>query len=433
MRRPALKTICALALLLASLGGASPLQAQDANVAIEHYRAGIAAMQKEDWVAWERSMRAAIAAAPEQPVLLRDLARALARQGKNDEAVAWLRRVAPMGVDLGVAGDEHFAALRDRGDFQAVVAEIAAAHTAMGEPEVAMRLDLDDFMPEGIAYDPGDDVFYLGSVRHGRIIRVSTTGQWEKFADPGDMPGVLGLRVDAQRRTLWALSAVMPGVVGFTDERNGNAAVHCFDLDGGGVTASSIQVSNADGEHNLNDLVVAADGTAYITESVLGAVYTLAPGEQRLVELVGEGEIRGPNGIALSEDGTILYVAQYAWGLVAVDLERRSWTSMPHPADTYPIGIDGLYLHNGALIAIQNYAGLQQVTRFALGGDGRSIVGARVLARHHPRFDDPTTGAFRGDDFYVIANSQLTRADTDGNVPPADTFDDTFILKLTVK
>jgi hypothetical protein len=313
-----------------------------------------------------------------------------------------------------------------------VLAEFARHRTALGDAVEATRLDLDDFLPEGIAHDPQDDVFYLGSVRHGKILRVGRDGATREFAALDDMGGVLGLRVDEERRNLWAASSIFPEVVGFVEERRGQGAVHRFDLITGEVEVR-YSLPSTDGAHDFNDIALAPDGTAYVTDTARGAVYLIHPERDRLEELIAPGELRGPNGIALSADGELLYVSQYAWGLVVVDLPLGSWEPMEHPDDVFPIGIDGLYLRDHTLVGVQNYLGLAQVTRFELSGNGRALVGSCILARHHPRFEEPTTGAFRGDDFYVIANSQLLRVDPDGVVPPPDTFDDTYILKMRIE
>lgn len=405
----------------------------DTAGSVAHYRAAMAAADSGNTGAYESRMRAAVELAPGQPVMMFHLARALALEGHGDEAVKWLARVVATGADPGIADNDAFASLRGRDDFKAVVADAAARRTPIGRPEVALRLEVGDMLPEGIAWDPDDESFFLSSVRHREVVRVARGRAPERFAAPDDMYGALGLFVDSDRSDLWVVSTMMPGVEGYTEGTDGNCAVHRFDIVSGNVERA-YQLIRADGRHSLADIAVSPGGIAYVTDSAEGTIYTVDPnGDDRLLELIGPGELRGPNGIALSGDGRLLYVSQYAWGLAVVDIAARTWMPLAHPDDVATFGVDGLYAHDGALVGIQNYAGLSQVTRFQLSGDGRSIVSARVIVRHDEHMDDPTTGAFVGDDFYFIANSQLPRVRDDGSVPPSNTFDDTFILRTVVE
>ena len=48
---------------------------------------------------------------------------------------------------------------------------------ADGRSEIAFRLPERDLIPEGICYDPEDDVFYLGSIRKSKILKISRDGE----------------------------------------------------------------------------------------------------------------------------------------------------------------------------------------------------------------------------------------------------------------
>ena len=63
-----------------------------------------------------------------------------------------------------------------------------------------------DLIPEGICYDPDEDVFYLGSIRKSKILKISRDGDVEVFVPPVEARdrGYLGMRIDQNRRVLWA-------------------------------------------------------------------------------------------------------------------------------------------------------------------------------------------------------------------------------------
>ena len=73
-------------------------------------------------------------------------------------------------------------------------------------PEVAFRFPERDLIPEGMCYDPAGDVFYLGSIRKSKILEISRDGEFREFVTSVDneIRGFLGMRVDVERRVLWA-------------------------------------------------------------------------------------------------------------------------------------------------------------------------------------------------------------------------------------
>ena len=75
--------------------------------------------------------------------------------------------------------------------------------------EVAFRIADPDLIPEGIAYDPKTRTFFVGSTFKRKIVAVDAAGRARDFTTEAQdgIFGVLGLRVDADRRILWAISA----------------------------------------------------------------------------------------------------------------------------------------------------------------------------------------------------------------------------------
>ncbi len=119
-----------------------------------------------------------------------------------------------------------------------------------------------------------------------------------------------------------------------------------------------------------------------------------------------------PNGIALSGDDRTLYVAD-TLGVVSVDLASGETRDVdPGPRSTLA-GVDGLYWHNGSLIAIQNGIGSPRVAAFHLSSDGLRVTRTTVLENRTNFCVLPTTGAIRGSDFFFIANSQIDNMNND--------------------
>jgi hypothetical protein len=266
-------------------------------------------------------------------------------------------------------------------------------------------------------------------MRQRRIVRIHTDGSTTDLLGPDDgLMGVLGLQVDATRRVLWACSGHIREMEGYDETQTGRTSITKFDL----ATSKVIRrfdLSAEDRAHDFNDVAVASTGVAYITDSLGGGIYVIDE-HSAFNPLLPPETLNGPNGIAVGPNDRVLYVSQYSVGLSIVDLETLDIRMLPHPAEVVTVGIDGLYYHDGALIGVQNMAGLDRVTRFHLTDDGRYITSADVLDAHDPHLEDPTTGAIVDGAFVYIANSQLPKFDADGNLPPVEEMDPTFILEV---
>jgi len=425
-----------IASLLLSLVATTSLAATNERTAelVGHYRAGIAAMQARDWAAYDEQMRLALEIEPGHPALERHVARACAMTGRFDEAFLWLGRAVESGADFSIEMDAYLDTLKSDARFDTLLARVQALKQPMGNGREAFALAEADFLPEGIAWDPGEDIFYLGSIRRRSIVRIHRDGSHENFVAPGadGLLGVLGLRVDEYRRELWAVTVAQPGMSGLSDANNGTCTVHRYSLESGELL-NVYRLGKEDEEHNLNDIVIATDGRAYITDALSGALYTITPGKEMLEVLHGPGTFYAPNGLALSSDGNRLYVAQYSIGIAIMDTATLEADVLPHPASVHPVGIDGLYYDGGSLIGVQNFLGMQQVTRFRLAPGGSAITSAEILQRQHPRFEDPTTAAIANGTIFVVANSQLPKLSADGTVPSPDAFTATYIISIDLQ
>ncbi len=283
------------------------------------------------------------------------------------------------------------------------------AGCAQAPVEVAFTIPDPHLVPEGIAYDPVDEAFYVGSTNLRKIVRVDADGQARDFVGPADkgLWGVLGLCVDPSRRVLWAASSHAGVGMPMQDmdaEGVGSAGIFKYDLTSGALIKRYL-LSSDGRSHFLNDLTVTGDGTVYATDSDGAAIYRI-DGERDTLELfAAPAQMPWPNGITWSEDGGVLFVAlDGRIGRIDPDEGRVRYVELPEGVRAFA---DGLYFVDQSLVAVWPGAEGHGVTRYHLNAALDRVVEVEPLLPTHPAYHQPTTGAVVGDAIYVIANSQI--------------------------
>jgi len=332
------------------------------------------------------------------------IAEAHAQQNDRPAAIAALERVAAARIGFSVAADSGLTRFAGNPDFDRVAAALAAAAPAVRRGRTVATVSRAGLIPEGIAADPASGRLFLGDMNNRRIWAIGADGGVWPFGAPLALRP-LGMKVDSARGLLWIATTDA-----FWASQPPGARLVALDL------ATGAPRRSVSGEaRSFNDLVVAADGTVYATDSLAGAVFRLDPGSERLVRIAADTPMNYANGIALTDDGLALYVAQ-GLSLRRIDLASGAVTAVAAPRDFALLSIDGLYWHRGRLVAVQNGGGPGRIIALDLSTDGRAITAQRVLEAGDPGFDLPTTGTIAGDRFTFIANSQLRRLGDDGRL-----------------
>ena len=391
---------------------------QDEVGPYERYQRGMAALEAKDAPRALPDLEAAASVFRRDPDVLYALAKAKALTGDADGAIATLARAVALGYGAGAGTDPAFASLADadRPAFRALLPKIVANGRPLGSARVAFTLSEADLIPEGIAWDPGSRRLFVGSLARNKIVAISPDGRASDFVPSGrdGLRRVLGMKVDASRKSLWVCSAEAdspsPG-----GKATRASTLFRFDL-ATGKTLRKIP-SPPGGTHLFNDIALEKDGGLFLTDSEEGAVYRLRAGRETLEVFQAPGRFFYPNGIALSDDGRYLYVA-HVLGVAAWELGNGRSFDLPTPEDVTIVGIDGLSFHRGGLVAIQNGMEPNRVAYFPLAPSLDRVTGERVLERGNRNFEIPTTGAVAGNSYYVIANSQLRALGPEGVKDP---------------
>lgn len=290
---------------------------------------------------------------------------------------------------------------------------------------IAFTIPQKDMLAENVAFDPRDSSFYVGSTRHGKVVKRSRDGRVTDFVPTGrdGMWMVVGMKVDTKRNALWVNSSAQGNYINLQPADQGKAAFFRYDMRGRLVKK---YVPREAGNHFFNDVAITPDGSLYITDMLAGSVYRIGAADS--LELwMGPGKLTFLNGITASADGRALFVASRE-GVSMIDVASRTVDVLQPAPGVDPLAIDGIYWHEGSLIGIQG-GRRNRVQRFSVDLGGKRITGGEILEANHPLFMNPTTGVIAGSDLYYIANSQFSSF-ANGQLYPQTRLFETVILRL---
>ena len=357
------------------------------------------AVQAKDYAKLRETLLQLQPLLPGNPRIAYNLAASEAVLGHREAALKALANLAGMGLLFDLAGDDDFQSLRDLPAYQAALLRIAGAKQPVTHSTLEFAIAEPDLLPEDIAYDPRTRRFFISSVRRGVIL----TADGKEFARTGW--GAMALRADPARRLLWATTGWLPHCDACQPEDKDKTALLAFDLDTG---APKLRIESPL-PGLLGDMTLASSGDLFVSEGIHGAVLRLAAGTKELVRLDPPGEFPSPQTPALSADEKTLYVPDYLRGIAAIRLADRRIEWLQPAGDIALSGIDGLYVHGGRFLAVQNGTNPQRIMRFSL-----DLRRQEVLEANSTWLGEPTHGVISGDAFYFLANSGWGEYDAQG-------------------
>ena len=327
------------------------------------------------------------------------LAAAKQHLGESREALELLKQCISLDAGFDPSGEPAFAALRGEKNFTELTERAREHFPAVSTARLALVTEEKDLIPEGLAWDPKREVFYLSSLHRMKIVQITPENRTSDFvpAQRDPLLPVLGIRLDPNDGTVWANTFEDAGA------RAGKTELLHIDSQGR-IIARFMPPDRA--RHGFNDLVVRKTGEVFTTDSLGNLVFRLDPESKILAPLNFHRPLFYPNGIALADDQHSLYVAD-ALGVVKYDVTLASSVDVLPGVRNTLAGADGLYWYRGNLLAIQNGIGVPRVAMFKLSADGAGIVRTTVLEYRTRLTALPTTGAVRGSDFYFISNSLI--------------------------
>ena len=371
-----------------------------------------------DLVAARAEALRAATAWPTQPAYQWGRAVLSARTGDTAGALAGLRDYAALGLGRDLASDSVIAALRGTPGFDVV----RSAHDRNRAPVArgVVRREVRDstLWPEGVDYDRRTGAFFLASVRRRTVVRVTRDGSTHQLWPDGTtgIGAMLGVRVDATRRRIWATTSGIKQMEGYAPGDSAIAALLLIDP-GTGRIERRWDLPVIPGGHVLGDVAVGARGEVWVTDSNEPVLYRLRPGADTL-DRFRHPLFRSLQGMAPTSDGRFVYVADYSHGLLRVRVSDGSVIRLADAPGSTSLGCDGIVLLRGAVVAVQNGVAPPRIVRFVLNAAGDGIVAARVLDQQPALAPEPTIGTMVDNAFVYVATSQWETHDESGRRLP---------------
>jgi hypothetical protein len=355
-------------------------------------------------------IRAASDLRPQHPTLLLQLAVAQAANGQHQNALGVLDRVAAMGFVYEL-DDAELQPVRALPSFARIAKRFEANGRAIGTAKQELAIERLGMIPEGLAYDAARRRWLVSSVRNGEILAVSANGDLKTLVD---VPwGVFGMAVDGKRGVLWATTSAVEQTEEFRAEDKGKAALLKIDLASGSILET---LHAPEGEpHHFGDVAVAADGEVYVSDTRPVILRVSGNGSGNALEPFARGPFSSMQGIAPGRK--VLYVADYAKGIMIVDRQTRDVHALRVPPNASVLGIDGLYLvDESTLIGTQNGTNPNRIVRIKLAPGGLAVSSVETLLANGSGMGDPTLGAVVGKRFFFNGNAQWDLFGGDGKI-----------------
>lgn len=354
-----------------------------------------------------------------------NLASVAAAQGDKDRALKWLGIFVDMGQAMDLSGDPSLKILESDARFRELTNRMQQNQQPVDHSAVAFKIPDPELLTEDIAYDPKQKNYYVSSIRAHKIIRIDATGRTSDFVTSDD--SFFALRLDPNHRVLWATTSALKGYAFAPEKDWGKSELIEYDLQSRRVLAR-FSLRDDKQSHALGDMTVTPGGDVVVSDGEAGGVYLLRRGSKQLEKL--SDEFVSPQTPAMHPDGRQVFVPDYLRGIGILDIQTHQVRWLRHPENIALNGIDGLYFHREALLAIQNGTTPERVVRIELSPALDAVIKLDVIQANTEHFGDPTHGVTVGNDFYYITNSGWDAFDDHGHLKPGERLTNPVIMKF---
>ena len=250
------------------------------------------------------------------------------------------------------------------------------------------------FIPEGVEYDMMNGRLLTGSLAEGSVFEMHADGRVTAHVSDPELVSSVGIEADEPRDRLLVANADRSV---FQDGGTGQAKLGVYNLTSGEriamVDLAAVAGAGDDAVHFANDVAVADDGTAYVTDTRALILYQVGSDYAASVLHRFEDGGAGPNGIVHHPGGYLLVARGAAlWKVPLDDPTGAAEVALPEEIP----GQDGMVWSAGRLAVVSNSG--NRVVALTSSDDWTTAVIAGVA----PYETQATTAAVVGDHVYVV-------------------------------
>mgnify|MGYP001546090321 FL=1 len=252
--------------------------------------------------------------------------------------------------------------------------------------------------PEAIVYDAGRGELLIGGMRDPGVYRVAADGTLTALVKDPALTNVIGFEVDPARNRLLVCNADLAALSG----ARGQAMLGVYALDTG-EPVKMIDLTRAlpFGAENFfpNDVAIAPDGTAYITDSAARLIYVVSP-EYAVSVIAPPRFLNYPvfflNGIEVLPDGNLLVAEMRQGQLLRVMTDGSEKAHRVQLSESL-VGVDGIVWHGpNTLVTVSNET--NRVSILETSDDWQSAEVRKQVTLQ----EMASTAAMVGDSVYVL-------------------------------
>ena len=251
------------------------------------------------------------------------------------------------------------------------------------------------FIPEGVEYDMDNGRLLTGSLAEGSVFQLHADGRVTPLVTDPDLVSSVGIEADELRDRLLVANSDRSVFQGGT---RGQAMLGVYNLTTGERIAmvdlaAAVEDAGENAAFFANDVAVADDGTAYVTDTRMNLIYRVDTDYAASVFHRFDDGGAGPNGIVEHPAGYLLVARGDAlWKVPLADPAAATAVMLPEDIP----GQDGMVWSAGRLAIVSNSD--NRVVALTSTDEWMTADLAGVAA-YEPQ---GTTAAVVGDDVYVV-------------------------------
>jgi sugar lactone lactonase YvrE len=410
----------------------SSLSAANAQDSIQYYFSKAReAQQRNDTALFYSMITNAARLHPYRANILYQSAIASSLTGRKAEAIDYLTRAVKVNANADVE-NKSFSTIRQSKEFDNIIKLQKFLTTPVITSDTAFVIKNKTLHLECIA-DGDVGNLYFGSIHQRKIIKSDKYGNIEDFTSSGQdgLTSVFGIKVKTNTSTLWACSSPMREMVNY--DSTATSGVFKYDLKLHKLLKKFTPSEAGIKEYVFGDLTLDPQGNAYVSDSRNNIIFRVNESMGMLDNFFSSKDFWNIQGITFSDDGSMLFIADYIKGVFKLDMKTKQLTKLKENINLSTKGIDGLIFYKDNLITIQNSISPMRVTKYQLGKNYNSLEKATIIDNDHPAFNEPTTGCMSGNELYYIANSLWSGYNEDHSLKSEDQLQDVVILKAKMK